>query len=257
MIITTAQMASWVGAFMWPFIRVSAMLIVVPFFSSRIIPVRVRVFTSFILAVSIAPYIYQPILVDPLSLPALSIAVDQLLIGITMGFILQMVFSALVIAGQGIAMGMGLGFAQMTDPQSGVNVPVVSNFFLVTATIMFLSLNGHVAIIQMLMKSFELMPINQAHYESGDFMRVVAWGKQMYIGAVLIALPAFAAMLMTNFGFGVITRAAPQLNIFAVGFPMTITLGFFVMTVNFSNIMARFIELLEEGFELVEKFLYL
>jgi flagellar biosynthetic protein FliR len=131
-----------------------------------------------------------------------------------------------VVAGESISLSMGLGFATMVDPQTGVAVPVLSQFLLIMATLLFLAMGGHLMLIQLLAESFTLIPIDSTGISPQDLYTVAAWGAEMYAGAVLIALPAVAVLLTVNMIIGVMTRAAPQLNIFSVGFPITMTVGF-------------------------------
>ena len=251
MYFTTAEITAWVGALLWPFLRISAMLIAAPLFGAGTVSVRIRVGLAFILALVVAPLIPTPPAVEPLSLAGLAIAVQQVVIGASIGFILQMVFSALTQAGESIALSMGLGFASMVDPQQGVQVPVVSTYFVIMATLMFLALNGHVAIIELTLQSFHTMPIAVDGLARADLWALVSWGSTMFVYGLLVAMPALASMLLVNLSMGVITRAAPQLNIFAVGFPMMIMLGFILLMVTIPVLMPQFTELLANAFELM------
>jgi flagellar biosynthetic protein FliR len=169
-------------------------------------------------------------------------------IGVAMGFILQMVFGALVVGGQAIATSMGLGFAATIDPQNGVQVPVISQFFLILATLVFLALNGHLVLIETIVESFYLWPIGSGPLPENLAMHTVTWIAEVFKGALLIALPAVAAILLVNLAFGVMTRAAPQINIFAVGFPITIIAGFIMIMLSLPVFLPQFAALLEAGF---------
>ncbi len=164
-----------------------------------------------------------------------------------MGFTLQMIFDALVIAGQTIAMTMGLGFAMLVDPQRGVSVPVLSQFFLIIGILVFLSLDGHLATLSLLGQSFEMLPIGEM-LSRESVWAVVAWGGDMFAGAVRVALPAVVAILVVNIAFGVMSRAAPTLNLFAVGFPSALLLGFLILLINIGNLPAILEELMEATF---------
>jgi flagellar biosynthesis protein FliR len=125
-------------------------------------------------------------------------------------------------------MTMGLGFASAIDPQNGIQVPMVSQFYMILATLIFLSLNGHLLLIDTIYESFRLIPVGAA-WPAELPWKIVLWGSNMFANALLIALPALAALLLINLAFGVMTRAAPQLNIFAVGFPITLMAGFLLI----------------------------
>jgi len=172
-----------------------------------------------------------------------------------MGFVLQLVFGALVIAGQSIAMSMGLGFASAVDPQNGVQVPVVSQYFLILATLAFLALNGHLVLIATLVESFHSYPVAVNPWPENLAWHIVLWASNMFKGALLIALPALASILLVNLSFGVLTRTAPQLNIFAVGFPITILSGFIVVLLSLPGLLPKLSSLLEDAFSLMRNML--
>ncbi len=247
MLLTSADIASWAGSLVWPFTRIAAMLTIAPIFGARIVPLRVRLIVALLLTWVVLPLIPKVPPVDPLSAASALITAQQLLIGLAIGFSLQLVLATLVIAGQTIAMGMGLGFAQMVDPQNGVSVPVIGQYYLVVATLLFLSLNGHLALLRVLVDSFHSLPIGVDSLSREDFRAVAHWGVRMFGDAVKVALPAVAAILLVNLSFGVISRSAPQLNIFGVGFPMTLMLGFVVLVFALSSLLPELRQMLEEA----------
>jgi flagellar biosynthesis protein FliR len=247
MIFTEAQLSAWLAAFLWPLIRISAMIAAAPIFSSRQTPRRLRVGIALLLSFMLMPLIPQPPVVELFSPEALLIAAQQVLIGLAMGFVMQMVFGALVFGGQALAYSMGLGFASMIDPQNGVQVPVLSQYYIILSTLLFLVLNGHLLMIEIMAQSFYTMPIAVDGITQANLKDIVLWASRMFTGGLLIALPAIAALLLVNLGMGIITRAAPQLNIFAVGFPMTMMIGFILMFISLPNVIAKFGELVNEA----------
>jgi len=255
MSITEAQLSTWLAAFMWPFLRIGAMVMAAPVFNSRQVPMRIRLLLAFMLTLIIAPLIPAPPVVPVFSHQAFIIALQQILIGVAMGFILQMVFGALVFGGQVIALSMGLGFASMMDPQNGVQVPVVSQYYLILATLSFLLLNGHLFLVQLLSDSFHTLPVAMDGISRNGLRDIVAWASRMFAGGLLIALPSMAALLLVNLGMGIASRAAPQLNIFAVGFPIAMLIGFALMWITLPDVLANFGELLNEGFALMMRLL--
>jgi flagellar biosynthetic protein FliR len=223
------QLLAWSISYLWVLIRVGAMLMVAPIFGSQTLPARVRLLIALVVSVVITPMVPDIPTVDPLSIAGFVMIVQQILIGIAMGFVLNLVLSAFVVAGESIAMSMGLGFAQTVDPQNGVSVPLISQFLTIVVTLLMVTLNVPGMIVKMLADSFTILPISPIGLTPEDF-RAIAWfGQQMYINAVLVALPIVTTLLMVNLAMGVITRAAPQMNIFSVGFPATLMIGFFVM----------------------------
>jgi len=248
MLFTSADISTWIGTLFWPFVRIGAMLAIAPIFGARMVPVRARLVLALLLTWIVVPLLPQVPAVDPLSAANFLITVQQMLIGLAIGFSLQLVFATLVIAGQTIAMGMGLGFAQMVDPQNGVSVPVIGQYYVVLATLLFLALNGHLALIRILVDSFQSLPIGVDSLTREEIRSVAAWGSRMFSDAIMVALPAVASILLVNLSFGVVSRSAPQLNVFGVGFPVTLTLGFVVLIFAISNLLPQMQHLLEGAF---------
>lgn len=216
---------AWVAALMWPMFRVAALFSIMPVLGEGRIPVRVRVGLALLVTALIAPLLGPMPSADPLSPDGLVITLQQIIIGMAMGLVLQLVFNAVMVAGESIAITMGLGFAIMNDPQNGVSVPSISQFYLLVGTLLFLALNGHHAVLELLVSSFRVLPVGQT-LGADALWQLLELGSVVFHGALSIALPALAAMLSINMILGVMTRSAPALNIFSVGFPMTMTVGF-------------------------------
>ena len=251
--ITGAELTHWLASLLWPFMRIGAMFTAMPVFSARSVPVRTRVLLAFLMAWLLVPVIPAPPIMDLISAEAVLIGVYQVLIGVAMGFILQMVFSAFIIAGQAIAMTMGLGFASIVDPQNGVQVPVVSQAILIMVTLVFLALNGHLLLIELLANSFQRLPVGPLVISPDSLWQLVSWGSNMFVGAMLVALPAVAALLLVNLAFGVTSRAAPQLNIFAVGFPAMIIVGLVFLILTLPSITDHLSRLMLQAVGLINR----
>ncbi|ROR34941.1 flagellar biosynthetic protein FliR [Inmirania thermothiophila] len=249
--VLAAEVARW----FWPFVRVAAMVMVAPVFGAAGVPVRVRLVTALALTAAVAPVLPAPPAVAPASVAGLLVGVQQLLIGLATGFALRLVFAAIATAGQVLANTMGLGFASSVDPQNGVQVPVLSQFLVVLATLVFVSVNGHLILIDIVAGSFRTLPVAAEGLGRADLWAVAAWGGELFAGAVLIALPVLTALLLLNLAFGVITRAAPQLNIFAVGFPLSMLLGFVVIWVSLPGLLPQLERLLAAGLGLARTLL--
>lgn len=249
MMLTETMIADAFGLYYWPFVRIAAILMVAPVFSASMVAPQARIMIAVALTLVVAPLLEPPtIAVNPLSLAGALLTIQQLLIGVALGFALQMVFDALIIAGQAMAMSMGLGFAVAIDPQRGVNVPVVSQYFVMMATLMFLALNGHLMVVQLVVDSFQSLPVDGGGLLRDGAWQLVTWGSDMFQGALRVALPAMVALLIVNLSFGVISRSAPALNLFAIGFPLTLTLGFVIIMVALPGAMTTFMELLNGAF---------
>ena len=245
-----AQATAFVGSLVWPMMRIGAMLIAMPVIGTRLVPTRIKVIMTVVLSVLVLPLLPELPRVEALSLQGLFISMQQILIGLSMGFTMQLVFGALMIAGEAIALGMGLGFASMVDPTNGVNVPVVSQFFIIIGTLLFLALGGHLMLIQLVVSSFESLPISPTGVGRDSFWALFAWGSQMFIGALWIAIPALISMLVITLSMGVMTRAAPQLNIFSVGFPVTMFMGFIILLLVLPGFLPRINQLMLQAMQL-------
>lgn len=255
MSITGTELTTWLASLLWPFMRIGAMFSAAPILAARSVPIRIRVLLAFMVAWILLPVLPEPPVVDLISAEALIISIYQVFIGLAMGFILQMVFAVFVIAGQSVAMAMGLGFASIVDPQNGVQVPVVSQAFLIMATLIFLALHGHLLMIEVLAESFRLLPVGPLVPSRDGLWQLVTWGSNMFAGGVLLALPAVAALLLVNIAFGVTARAAPQLNIFAVGFPVMIMVGLVFIILTLPTLTSHLSRLMMQSFALIKSFL--
>ena len=231
------------GLSVWPFFRVAGVLMVAPVFAARLVPVRVRLALAVAASIVVAPLLPPT---PPFDLTfATGIAVAQeVVLGAAMGFCLQMIFDAFIVAGQTIAMSMGLGMATMIDPQRGISVPVVSQFLVVLGFLIFLALGGHLATIRLIADSFQAVPLGRGLSVDGLWM-IASWGSQLFAGALRIALPAATALLITNIAFGVMSRAAPSLNLFAVGLPAGLLVGFLLLLLNIGHLSALLAEFLQ------------
>ena len=241
--------------YLLPIFRVAAFVMAAPILSTGMIPVNVRMILSIAIAIAIFPSLTPDDSVDPVSLEMFFLILQQILIGASLGFVMQFIFAAVVMGGQVIGMQMGLGFAQMMDPQTGVNVPVVSQFYNIIAVLLFLSINGHLVLIQILGESFNLIPIGGVGLPLSAIESLVYFSAWVFSGALIMVLPAVVALLMINMVMGVITRATPQMNIFAVGFAITITAGFIVIMVTLSTALPQLSLLFNEGFSFMRDML--
>jgi len=224
MIILWDDIIEWFYTFLWPFSRISAVLLVAPIFSSTIVTVRTRVSLALLLTFLIYPLYDWPI-IDVTSGIGLTLFLQQVVIGVTIGLIMQFAFAAITSAGAFIATSMGLSMAVVADPVNGHQSPVLAQFLLVIATLVFLSIGGHLIVIEMMLDSFRLIPINEFYLNREMLWAILQWSSLIFSGAIMIALPAMITLLLINSAMGVVSRAAPALNVFAVGFPASLFLG--------------------------------
>lgn len=235
------EIFTWVSQWMLPFVRVGSFMMMAPVFGSDFVPIRVRLILALAISLFVAPLLPPVPEMDALSASMIVVLLQQVLIGILMGFFLQMVFQVFVLLGQMIAMQMGLGFASMMDPANGVNVPILSTFYLMFVTLLFLTLDGHLIMIDVLAQSFSRYPISGPWFDGGLIMEVISTMSWLFASAMGMALPAVTALLMSNLAFGIMTRAAPQMNIFALGFPVALMFGLFLIWLMFT-LTAEFAE---------------
>jgi flagellar biosynthetic protein FliR len=233
-------------ALLWPMLRISALLVAAPIFSLRAVNLRIRIVLALAITWLVYPLHDWPTL-DPLSAPGLLEIGNQLMIGLLMGLMLQIVTSSILIAGQSIANAIGLSMATMIDPNMG-NVPVISQFLLVLATLVFVGLGGHAMLLGLVVESFNTLPIGKSLVADVAWRQLVVWSSMLFLGALLTALPVMVALLLINIGLGIATRAAPSLNIFSVGFPAMIFAGFAVLVFALPSIGARIQWLWIQGF---------
>jgi flagellar biosynthetic protein FliR len=223
---------------LWPFLRISGFAAAAPILGTRALPRRVRLVFALALTVVLAPLVqFVPGSQKPpvLSAQGLLVAAQQVALGAALGLILRMVFVVLEFAGQVVAQQMGLGFAAMVDPQSGMQVPVVSQIYVVLATLFFFASNAHLQLITLLADSFRIVPIG-AGLERQALGDIMAWSGQLIGLSVVLMLPVIIALLVVNLVFAVMSRAAPQLNVFAIGFPVTLLFGVVMMSLTIGSL---------------------
>lgn len=240
-----------IGLYFWPFVRIGAMFLIIPLFGMRAVPVRARLILTLLVTLAVAPLLDLPPPVDPLTWLGLLYMLQQVLIGLALGVVFLVVFQAFVLAGHLVAMGMGLAFASMVDPATGAQSPVVSQYFTILVTLLFLSLNGHLMLIQVLVDSFMHLPVGANMLTAMSLRAVYEFGAFLFSAGVLVALPAITALLLINISFAVVTRAAPALNIFAVGFPVTLLSGLVMLIFITPAILPHLQELIDRALELI------
>jgi len=246
--LTIGQLEAWVAQGFFPFARIGACLMVAPVFGARFVPARTRIILAVAITALVVPLIPAPD-ITPFSPQGFVTVFQQLLIGVALGFALQVVFDALALAGQLLANSMGLSFAFNIDPLRGSSTPALGQLYVILATLTFLALGGHVALIEMLVAGLYTMPIGVTGLGQEGLWALILWGGTLFSGAITIALPGVTALLIVNLAFGVVSRAAPSLNLFAVGFPVSLVVGLLVVLAGIAPLQSSFTELLASGFQ--------
>lgn len=237
MISLTADIVEKFYTFLWPLTRIGAALMTAPLFASEAGNARLRIMLALTVSFMVYPLLEWPRL-DPLSPDGLLALLDQIATGIVMGLSLQIVVAALVIAGQAISSTMGLSMANLMDPTLG-SVPVLSQFMLIMGSLVFLDFGGHLMLIGSLIDSFNLLPVGKSLFTTEGAGKMIAWSSMMFLGGVLIALPVMASLLLVNIGVGIMTRAAPSLNIFSVGLPAMLVAGYILLMICIGSMGGR------------------
>ncbi len=204
---------------------------------------RIRLMLALAVTVVVSPILPVMPDFDGLSVNTYLIIAQQILIGALLGFLFQIFYQIFVLGGQMIAMQMGLGFASMTDPANGISVVMLGQFYLTLIMMLFVALNGHLIMIEVIVRSFDVVPVALQAIDRMSYWKVVIAGSWMFSAAFLMALPAVTALLVVNMAFGIMSRAAPQLNILAVGFPFTMVLGLFINWVNLGGFLDQYMRI--------------
>ncbi|GAA6203384.1 flagellar biosynthetic protein FliR [Thalassotalea sp. SU-HH00458] len=235
-----AVINQYLADFLLPLSRVSALIMSMMGFGAKAIPRNIKIYLSIAITVAIMPAIPPTSIEALFSFQTVILVAEQTIIGVMLGLMTIMVVNTFTMAGQIIAMQTGLGFASLVDPASGMNVPAVGQFFLILSTLLFWVMDGHLAYLHFVVASFETMPIPMESFNSMKFKELVEWGGWMFATALSLSMAPLTAMLLINFSFGIMTRAAPQLNIFAIGFPITMCSGLLIMWLTMGNFLTHF-----------------
>lgn len=226
--LSSVDFTYWLGVYFWPFIRLLALLSVAPIFYEKSIPNRARIGLALLATLLIAPQLPQ-VATPIFSAPGVWLLIKQILIGVSIGFTMQLAFALFRVAGEFIGMQMGLSFATFIDPAMGGNTSVLSRFFNILATLLFLVLNGHLWLISLLADSFYVIPINPDPLNTSVFLSIARTGGLVFLNGLTLALPLMTFLLVINMSLGILNRMTPQLSIFVIGFPITLTVGMIII----------------------------
>lgn len=244
-----AQLVAWLSPVLWPFLRVLAMFTVAPIFSMRMIPMRVKIGLAFLVALCAQAALEGQPVVDVNGREALGAVVQQVVVGLSIGFAVRLVFSSVELAGEVIGLQMGLNFASFFDPSSNAQVSAVARFFGNVSMLLFIVINGHLMVVMAVVKSFDRFPVNGNFLTTLNQMRLFELGASLFSSALWIALPMIALLLFVNLALGVISRVAPQMNIYAVGFPVTLTVGMLGITATLPMLEQPMLTLMQRAIE--------
>lgn len=223
--LSEAQLVAWVSPVLWPFLRVLAVFTAAPIFSSRAFPLRAKIGLAFLIAYAAQASMPNQAVIDINGPEAFGAAVQQVGVGLAIGFTIRVVFAAFELAGQVVGFQMGLGFAAFFDPSSSAQSSAMGRFYANMAALLFLALNGHLMVTMAVVHSFAAFPIDQNFLQSMATMKLQTLGAELFASAFWIALPVIAMLMFANLALGIVSRVAPQMNIYAIGFPVTLAVG--------------------------------
>jgi len=229
-------------AFFLILIRVSVILFMFPFFSSRVIPVLAKAGLALIISIILFPVINNKLFQFPNTLcETFQMVTGELIIGMILGLLVQIVFEGVRMMGQVVGFQTGFAITNILDPQSGMQVSILSNMAYFVAIVIFLVLNGHHILLNAIRESFEIVNVGSLSLDRRIFQEIVQAGGDMFVIALKIGAPAIAALLFVKVAFGLITKLIPQMNIMIVAFPVQIVMGLIFFGICL-NVLLAFME---------------
>lgn len=253
---TMDQLNGWIGQFLWPFMRVLGLIVASPIFSESRVPNRVKIGLSLMLTLAIAPAAGAMPHIDLNSYQALLVVVQETMIGLAMGLVMRVVFAAVQTGGEFIGLQMGLSFASFFDPLQGGSTSVMPQFINIIATMLFLSVNGHLLLLAILAHSFETLPVGLDTVHRDGWGIVAQWGQTVFSSGLLLALPLICALLTMNLALGVLNRAAPQLTVFSIGFPVSLLSGLLLLIAVLPHSMSYFESIFQQGYDTLGRLIF-
>jgi flagellar biosynthetic protein FliR len=251
--INSLDINALIASFLWAFTRIMGLLAIAPLFGNRSIPARIKVALGLLLSAIVAPTVGVLPQMDPMSMTGVLVLAQQFIIGIAMGFAMRIVFTAVELAGELCGMTMGLGFATFFDPQSAGRSSAISQYLSLITLMVYLAANLHLVVLSTLVDSFTTMPVTAMPMGGDLFRQLAGWGGRIFSAGVQLALPVVAGLLITNIALGILTRAAPQLNLFGVGFPVTLTVGFLMLALTLPYLAVPLERLFADGFAMMRQ----
>lgn len=248
-----AELLAWLSPLIWPFVRVLAVFTSAPVFSSRGFPVRARILLALLVAVGAQPSLstLPVVLLDsPL---ALGVLLQQILVGLALGFMVRLVFASNEFAGELVGIQMGLNYASFFDPAMGGSASASARFFAYMGSLVFVAVNGHLLVLMAVLRSFEAFPLDQGSLGALSVLQVHRLGADLFAAALWMALPMLGMLMFANMVLGIVSRIAPQMNVFAIGFPVTLTVGLLGMLATLPMLEVPMLAMLERWMDLFNR----
>lgn len=241
---------AWLTPLLWPFLRVLAVFSAAPLFSTRGFPVRARILLALLIAVAAQPSLPAPLPLDLREPLPWGLVVQQVGIGLALGFTIRLMLSAMELAGEIVGFQMGLNFAAFFDPAMNTQSSATARLYGYLAILLFIAFNGHLMVLMAVVRSFEVFPADQNFLQALSLMRLYQLGGELFASAFWIALPVVGMLLFVNLALGIVSRVAPQVNIFAIGFPVTLAVGLVGITVTLPMLEQPMQALMERSMEI-------
>jgi flagellar biosynthetic protein FliR len=243
------QLYGWINAFIFPFCRIGALMAFAPIFGEATLPARVKTYIALALTMTLAPSLGAMPAVAPGSWTSLLIMAQQIVIGMAMGLAMRVIFAAVQVAGDLVGLQMGLSFATLLDPATGANTTVLSRLFNIVALLLFLAMDGHLLMLAGFWHAFEVLPIAATPLHAAGIGVLLEWGAQLMVSGLLMALPLITALLSINLAMAILNRTAPQMSVFAVGFPLSLIVGLIALMIVLPRSDAFLSSLFEQGLQ--------
>lgn len=248
--LTEAQLMAWLTPILWPFLRVLAVFTAAPIFSTRAFPVRARIALALLIALAAQASLPAQPLINLNEAQAMGVLIQQVGIGLAIGFVIRLVFAVVELAGEVVGFQMGLNYAAFFDPAMNTQSSAVARFFGYMASLLFVVLNGHLMVLMSVIRSFEVFPVDQNFLQALSLMKLYSLGGDLFASALWISLPMVGMLMFVNLALGIVSRVAPQMNIFAVGFPITLAVGLIGITATLPMLDRPFLALMERAVDI-------
>ncbi|MBV5322420.1 MAG: flagellar biosynthetic protein FliR [Ilumatobacteraceae bacterium] len=243
-------MMAWLSPVIWPFLRTLAVFTSAPVFSSKAFPVRARIALAFFIALAAQPALGQQPVISMTSPGAIGAVMQQVGVGLAIGFAIRLVFAAVELAGEVVGFQMGLSFASFFDPSFNTQSSAVARFFGQMAIFMFIVMNGHFLVLMTVINSFKSFPVDQNFLTAVKQMKVLNLGADLFASGLWMALPMVGMLMFANLALGIVSRVAPQMNIYAIGFPITLTVGLVGMATTLPMLDQPFLALMTRAIDI-------
>lgn len=220
----STQLSGWLTLYFWPMLRIMALISTAPVTSEKQVPKKVKIGLSLMITFLIAPSL--PAIDAPIfSSLGLWLAIQQIMIGTALGVTMQLAFAAIRMAGEIIGLQMGISFATFFDSSNRLNSPIMAQILNLLAVLLFLSFNGHLWLISLLADSFHTLPIRPQPLHGYGFLALAKTGYLIFSSGLMLALPIVTLLLTLSMALGLLNRVTPQLSVFVIGFPLTLSVG--------------------------------